>query len=210
MIHTLYINLEHRTDRRVHAEKQLAQFPFLQPERFNAIKMENGALGCSTSHLKCLETARSRGWDQVLIVEDDIQFLDPELFSTQFTKFIKRNKYFDVLLLAGNNMTPYIRIDDCSIKVSNCQTTTGYLVKSHYYETLIDNFKRGIRRLLREPTNTNEFAIDKFWKRLQPSDRWFLITPVTVIQQDGYSDIEEKHVDYTKMMLNIDKSIINT
>ena len=39
--HTLYINLEERTDRRVHVEKQLASIGIPQDtvHRFNAVKM---------------------------------------------------------------------------------------------------------------------------------------------------------------------------
>ena len=206
MIHTLYINLEHRIDRREHVESQLKQFPMFIVERFNAIKLPNGALGCSMSHLKCIQLAKERGWDRVLIVEDDIQFLDPDLFRKQFITFLKRNKYFDVLLLAGNNVPPYIRVDDCCIKVTNCQTTTGYLVNRDYYDTLINNYKEGINRLMREPTKIKWFAIDVFWKRLQYVDHWFLVTPLTVVQKEGYSDIEERNIDYSNLLLDLDKT----
>lgn len=205
MINTLYINLEHRTDRRSHVEQQLAQFPFLHAERFNAIKMEHGALGCSKSHLKCLKIARRRGWDQVLIVEDDIQFLDPELFTKQFKQFAENNRPFDVLLISGNNARPYIHVDEVCIKVSNCQTTTGYLVQSHYYDTLIENFKRGVKRLAKYPKQNGKYAIDVYWKRLQRRDIWFLITPITVTQKEGHSDIEGKYVDYSKLIIDINK-----
>ena len=205
MLHTLYINLEHRTDRRAHVEEQLSKFPFLKTERFNAVKLPNGALGCSISHLKCLEIAKERKWPQVLILEDDIQFLNPDLFLTQLNKFMKRIKYFDVLLIAGNNMPPYIRIDDCCIKIANCNTTTGYIVNQKYYDKLIANYKQGILGLMREPNNKARYAIDIYWKRLQTEDMWFLITPPTVTQMADYSDIEGKTIDYTKLFLDIDK-----
>ena len=77
-----YINLEHRTDRKEHVENQLKLIG-LKGQRFNAIKMENGAVGCSMSHLKLLQQALKLGLDHIFIVEDDIEFLDPELFRTQ-------------------------------------------------------------------------------------------------------------------------------
>ena len=55
-------------------------------ERFNAIKLPNGALGCSMSHLKCLEMAKAAGWPHLLIVEDDIKFLDLQLFNVYRTE----------------------------------------------------------------------------------------------------------------------------
>ncbi len=180
-------------------------FPFLKTERFNAVKKENGALGCSISHLKCLQLAKERGWPQVLIVEDDIQFLNPDLFLMQLNKFTRRHKYFDVLLIAGNNMPPYIRIDDCCIKIANCNTTTGYIVNQKYYDKLITNYKQGIVGLMREPGNKARYAIDVYWKTLQMVDMWFLITPASVVQKEDYSDIEERNVDYARMMLDIYK-----
>ena len=51
-----YINLEQRTDRKIHVEEQLGKIG-LTAQRFNAIKMENGAIGCSMSHLKILQDA---------------------------------------------------------------------------------------------------------------------------------------------------------
>jgi hypothetical protein len=44
-----------------------------------------------------------------------------------------------------------------------------------------------------------------YWKRLQREDRWYLITPICVIQRAGYSDIEKQDVNYEKMMTNLVK-----
>ena len=81
--HIFYINLEKRTDRKEHVEKELEKIGIYGAERFNAISLINGAIGCSMSHIKCLETAKKNNWSHVLIVEDDIQFLNPELFTKQ-------------------------------------------------------------------------------------------------------------------------------
>ena len=199
-----YINLENRTDRKAHVENELNKIG-IKAERFNAIKLAHGALGCSMSHLKCIETAKQNGWDHVLVVEDDITFLDSSLFTKQINKFLKINKIWDVILFAGNNHKPYIKYSDFCVKVFRCQTTTGYLVKSSYYDKLIENYKEGINNLMREPTKENQHAIDKNWFRLQEKDSWYLITPLTVTQRDDYSDIEKKNIDYTSLMTNLDK-----
>ena len=144
-----YINLEKRTDRKVHVENELKKIG-IKAQRFNAIQLPNGALGCSMSHLKCIENAKQNGWDHVLVVEDDIKFLDSTLFTKQLNKFLKYNKTWDVILIAGNNHKPYIQYGDCCVKVFRCQTTTGYLVKNSYYDKLIQNYKEGINKLLKE------------------------------------------------------------
>ena len=202
--HAFYINLLSRPDRKQHVENQLKKIG-MNAERFNAIKMANGAIGCSMSHLKIIETAKANDWGHVLIVEDDILFTNPSLFINQFNKFLSKHKSFDVALIAGNNVPPFKQIDDTCVKVTRCQTTTGYLVQKHYYETLIDNYKKGILQLMKNPDKPVIYAIDKYWFNLQQIHNWFLITPLTVTQREDYSDIEKRPTNYTQVMLDLDK-----
>jgi len=204
IIHAFYINLEARTDRKEHVEKELANIG-INAARFNAMKLTNGAIGCSMSHLKCIEIAKQNDWDHVMIVEDDILFLNPEVFKTQLNKFLKKHQIFDVLLIAGNNMPPYQKIDDSCVKVCRCQTTTGYIVQRHYYDVLISNIKEGIQKLMRNPEKHVQYAIDKYWFKLQERGNWFLVTPLTVTQREDYSDIEKRHTNYTNVMIDLDK-----
>jgi len=202
--HTFYINLESRPDRKEHVLKELNNLG-IKAERFNAIKLTNGAIGCSMSHLKCLELAKKNNFEHVLIVEDDIKFLDPSLFINQLNKFLINQRDWDVILFAGNNMPPYKKINDYCIRVSKCQTTTGYLVNKNYYDTLIENYREGINKLMKEPEKHPFFAIDKYWFQLQSKDLWFLITPPTVVQREDYSDIEKRYTNYINVMTDLDK-----
>lgn len=204
--HAFYINLESRPDRREHVEHQMSLIGVNAAQRFNAIKLPNGAIGCSMSHLKCLETALANDWEHVLIVEDDILFSKPKKFVAQFNKFLELHKTnFDVVLIGGNNIPPYKRIDDCCVQVSKCQTTTGYFVQKHYYKQMIANIREGIGKLMREPEKHFLYAIDKYWFQLQAVDKWFLITPLTVTQREDYSDIEQRRTNYTNAMTDLDK-----
>jgi len=202
--HAFYINLASRPDRKQHIESQM-QLLGIPIERFNAIKLPNGALGCSMSHLKCLEIARKFGWPHLLIVEDDIKFLQPELFKTQLSKFLSTHKSWDTILVGGNNVPPYQPIDDTCIRVGSCQTTTGYLVNGHYFDTLIANYREGIKKLIENPSQPILYAIDKYWFHLQKRDKWYLIIPLSVTQREDYSDIEKRATNYAAAMLDIDK-----
>ena len=157
------------------------------------------------SHLKCIENAKQNNWDHVLVVEDDITFLDSELFVKQLNKFLKVNNNWDVILLAGNVYKPYISIGNFCIKVFRCQTTTGYIVKSAYYDKLIENFREGISNLMKEPNLGRLYCIDEYWLQLQEKDLWYLITPLSVTQREDYSDIEKRNTNYTSLMTNLDK-----
>jgi glycosyl transferase family 25 len=202
--HAFYINLQSRPDRKQHVETQLKNIG-INAERFNAIKLSNGAVGCSMSHLKLIETAKANNWEHILIVEDDILFTEPSLFVNQFNKFLSKHKSFDVVLIAGNNLPPYRKIDNTCVQVTRCQTTTGYLVQNHYYDTLINNYKKGILELMKEPSKHILYAIDKYWFRLQESHKWYLIIPLTVAQREDYSNIEKRPTNYISSMLDLDK-----
>jgi len=199
-----YINLETRPDRKEHAENELRSLGW-NPKRFNAIKLSNGALGCSTSHLRCLELAKSEDLEHILICEDDITFLNKDLFKNQLNNFLSANKSWDVILIAGNNMGSIIPISNSAVKVSNCNAATGYLVKNTYFDTLIQNFQEGINKLTAEPHKHQLYAIDQYWSKLQQKDNWILIIPLTVTQKEGHSDIEKTHTNYNYLMLSIHK-----
>ena len=63
----------------------------------------------------------------------------------------------------------------------------------------------GLSNLLREPEKHAQYAIDKHWFALQAVDNWFLITPLTVVQREDYSDIEKKVINYQEAMTDLDK-----
>ena len=201
----LYINLDHRTDRKDRVLSELAKIGIMNPERFPAIKMAAGNVGCSLSHIRCIELAKARGWPQVLICEDDITFIDPPVFMNALGKFWESETSWDVLILGGNNCPPFSVVSEHYVRVHNIQTTTGYIVKKEYYDVLLSNFKEGLANLLREPEKKKMFSIDIWWKQLQQTDRWFLLTPLTVIQSYDFSDIEGRVMDYRRMMLDLDK-----
>jgi GR25 family glycosyltransferase involved in LPS biosynthesis len=215
--HCLYINLTSRPDRKIHIEEQLRGVG-LNPTRFNAIKLKNGRIGCSMSHLKCLQIAKKNNWSHVMICEDDLLILNKQTFVNSINNFFRihgdgdgggdnssANNKWNVLLLAGNNVPPYKKIDDTCIQVSHCQTTTGYIVKMSYYDTLIDNIRTGIENLMKMPDQHIIYAIDKYWIKLQKQHTWYMLAPVVAVQREDYSDIEERKTNYESIMKDLDK-----
>ena len=202
---TLFINLDGRKDRLKHVKEQMKLMD-IDAERVSAIKTEDGAVGCTMSHIKCLETAKTRGYKQVFICEDDIVFKDPSLYKENLKKFYKNNEInWDILIVGGNNVPPFHRVNDYCIRILNCQTTTGYIVKEHMYDVLIKNFRESATNLTKNPNNKREYALDIYWKKLQPQYYWYMLIPPTVSQYESYSDIEKKNVSYDWLMLDNEK-----
>ena len=206
----IYINLTERKDRKHNVERELKKIIIndtpLNITRYPAIKSnkyEHQAIGCTKSHIECLKYAKNNNYTEVIICEDDICITNIDLFNKQLNAFIQYNINFDVTLLAGNNYPPYTTINDTCIKITQCQTTTAYLVKSHYYDKLIENFSESLHLLTMQPNKYTEYALDKYWFKLQRMDNWYLIIPLTIIQLANYSNILKKYTNYSKDMLNI-------
>jgi len=199
--HVFYINLEYRTDRRIQVESELNTLGW-KYERFNAIKLANGRIGCSMSHLKVLNLAKERKLPYVVVVEDDIEFKKPDKYNSMLRKFLDSNIEYDVLLLAGNLRPPIKQLNSDVLQIFHSWTTTGYIVKSDYYDTLIQNIHEGIQLLMRQPEKHNLYAIDSYWMRLQKKDKWMILYPRTITQRPTYSDIEKREINYDKLMLD--------
>lgn len=203
-----YINLEEREDRKVFVETELKKMKW-KYERFNAIKHEKGIIGCCLSHLRVIEMAKEKDLDYVVILEDDIQFLQPEKYNKMlidFRNFIESNSLdYDVLLIATNildKVNGIIPINNYIYRVKASYSAAGYIVKKHYYDKIIENYKEGHKLFMENPTVCGKYEFDVYWIKLQMVDKWFVIYPRTVNQRESYSNILNCMTDYTKHMID--------
>ena len=180
-IPVLYINLDKRTDRSEHIEKQLEGFKNVK--RIKAVETpDNGYLGCVLSHVIALEEAIQKGYGEVLIVEDDFEWVRKDRFEYPEADF-------DVCLLECVNKKDKFFSWNYR-QVSDAEHTGAYIVKSHFYTILRDNFMESYNNLSRE--NVRDYYLDIYWKKLQKT--YTFITPSEQIgkQMIGYSDIKKK------------------
>jgi hypothetical protein len=188
ILHIIYINLEHRKDRKQQIELELSRFKG-SVERLNATPHAIGGIGCSMSHIRALQRAKQAGWPHVLILEDDAMFTNIEEGEKCLSKLL--DEPYDVILLGGVSAS----YNPFTYRVTSSQTATSYIVHSTYYDTLITNFKSGLEQFIRSG-NYATYALDQYWKLLQPHDKWFLVRPSMCMQRPSYSDIERRNVDY--------------
>jgi len=180
----VYINLEHRTDRKAQIEEVLKDV-LDKVIRFNAIKESHGGIGCTKSHIAVLEMAIKEGWKNYLVVEDDAIWNRFEVGYPILEK-LAQNSY-DVIVLGAVVQS----MDGNSYKLYSGHTTTSYMVHSKYYSTLLKNFKEGLDGFL-TTGHYHNYAIDQYWKRIQPSHDWYCVAPSLMIQREGFSDIENR------------------
>ena len=186
--HVVYINLDHRTDRRIEIEKELSRYFSIEKiQRFSAIRHDHGGIGCTKSHIAVLEMAKEKGWKNYLVVEDDAIFSNFGKGYPLLEKLVE--KTFDVITLG----TVFAK-HTAEYKLVSGQTTTAYIVQNHYYDTLLQNFREGLNGFLLTG-NYPVYSIDQYWKRIQPRDNWFCVIPSLMIQREGYSDIERSVIN---------------
>ena len=191
----IYINLEHRKDRKQHVEAELLKvFPPEKIVRFDAIKDEKGGIGCSKSHIGALELAIQNNWKNVLIVEDDMQWLKYQSGLNILKKLMLNT--WDVILLSGH----FVKYDAKTYKLGNCTGRTAYVVSNHYFQTLLENYKEGLRGLMQE--YVPKYRGDIYWNNLHKKNNWFIVMPQMCSQKPSYSDIEKTYKNYTSFLDN--------
>jgi GR25 family glycosyltransferase involved in LPS biosynthesis len=200
----IYINLEHRTDRREHIEAEFKRMgiPAEKVHRINAIRNALGPLGCTMSHIKALKLMEENpAWQRVMVMEDDFTFKGETFsdfnhpLSDFFYKFDKKG--WDVFLPSYNHWNAQVSdtVYKQYKKVIYSQTASCYVFKRDYLEKLKANFKASAEGLIRYGKKP-EHCLDINWTRLQTEGRWYLITPALGHQYDNYSDNEGRVVRY--------------
>ena len=196
--HILYINLDSRKDRLSSITNEVKKIDpeGLKTTRISAIKHEQGAIGCGLSHIKALELAKEKDYENIIVLEDDYIFKkEVKDIKYNFNLLFQKYSDYNICLLAGN-IKRIKRGNDNISQCLNVQTTSGYIINKRFYQTLIDNFKRATEKMLKR-YRYGEAEIDQSWKSLQGVDKKFYIFyPKLGQQMASYSDIENRPTDY--------------
>ena len=190
----VYINLDRRPDRKTEIESELKKVGLKNFERFAAIADDNGAIGCCKSHLAVLKQAKERKYKNILVLEDDFEFLvDKDVFFSEIEKL--STVQFDACLLAYNTPNLYDSDHAFLYKIHDAQTTSGYIVQAHYYDTLINCWEEALKKF-EETGDEAQYTCDQSWKVLQAKDKWYCFKTRIGKQRKSYSDIQKGTIDY--------------
>jgi glycosyl transferase family 25 len=194
-MHSFFINLDRRTDRRKEFEGECMKME-IKSERFSAVSHTVPALGCSLSHIAVLKLARDRGYDCVCIFEDDFEFLVSKEDYHQLIASLPEN--FDVVML-GYYIVSSQPHDDVFGKVIAATTTSCYIVNQRFYNTLIRNLEEAVSLFqanMHEYDVVSKYINDQYWRRIQPASNWFYAIKRVGRQRASFSDLVGAHVAY--------------
>ncbi len=209
----VYINLDHREDRR-ELMKIFFEKGNIPPEkivRFSAIRDTPGIIGAAKSHIQVLKLAKINKWNNILVFEDDLEWVDFEENYNKLESLISTDTW-DVCMLGGH----YIKTDSKN-RIFMAVQSSSYIVKSTYYDPLISNFETGLLKKLRSvaypPYNFNTqkrierlknafncYNVDVYWIKLQLKDTWIGMIEPMCKQIELHSD--NKDSTATSIFLN--------
>jgi GR25 family glycosyltransferase involved in LPS biosynthesis len=195
------INLEERTDRMEKIKEIFRDFNII---RINAIKHENGVIGCFLSHLECIKIAKQNNLKNIFVIEDDcIPFYTEKDFINRLCKIKKiLDELEDWDIFLGSTNTVFTRHvinkiyvnDEHFLKVTRGKTAHMICYNEKVYDTYLNTVP-----YINSP-------IDKFWH-----DKFTAIIPIPYIasQDDGFSDILNKDISYEGRITNSNTYFVN-
>lgn len=202
----LCINLDHRTDKWNQCYEQFKRLGVADKvERFSAIQnKQDGAIGCRLSHIACAQLAKDRSAKTVLILEDDVDFLEKVFHQTiQIEKDLQQTNWG--MCYIGSNWhyldepkSKFYKVSDhlFEITIRGVHCTHAYALHESAYDTVIN---RG----------NDVKCIDDFYANriLNYNVRVLHSMPMLAIQRESFSDIEQKTLFYDTLETNYQRMI---
>jgi glycosyl transferase, family 25 len=187
------INLNKREDRLEEISKMLEGYNW---KRIEAVETSLGYIGCVLSHIKCLKKAIIDDLPEVIIMEDDHRFINEKEF--KYPSHSKGVLECDVCLLTGKSIKGEF-IDENFMKIQSARHTDCYLVKRHYYKTMIKCFYESLLKLLNN--YEHQYYIDVYWDKYMRIDNFICLRKLIGYQKEDYSDIQNMEVKRNKIKL---------
>lgn len=167
----------------------------LQVERVSAVdgksliglhtRIKPAEYGCALSHKNILCKIVSENLSKVLILEDDVEFVED--LNLRFEEAIKRvPNGWDMLYLGGNQVIKAERINELVSRNSRTFTTSHYGITLKAAKEMLQYIKL-------------DTQIDIEYSRRQHMMQSYLFTPPLAWQLPGYSDIQEGDTNYDFM-----------
>lgn len=196
---TFLLNLESRTDRLKHSMSELKKHG-IDYTLIKSIKFDNGRLGLIYTMRRLFEDCLSSGYENVLVIEDDILFLEEEAKKSIYWCADQLPNDYDMLLMGCNLFQNEVELYSSNlIKVTGACATHCIL----YSKNGIKKALAAINNQLENVDMENIIPLDMIYvDKIQKDGKCFCCYPMIATQMNGVSDIENKYVDYDRFLTN--------
>lgn len=181
------INLRRRTDRWSFMSGQFKRLN-LTVERFDAVDGETlapevvgtnrpGGVACTMSHLAIIEDARRRGYEAIMVFEDDAVLCKD--FNERLELFLTHAPAdWDMLYLGISAMTNEIPVTQNIYRLLDGWTTHAYILRNKMFDEVI-------RRMGDQPNGEP----DEYYNAMMPERNCYVFLPCLSYQRADWSDI---------------------
>jgi len=188
------INLDERTDRWEHAQEEFKKVGILDRViRFSAIRDVDGRLGIIKSNLAIIKIAKEKKLKNVLIFEDDVQFIvdNPQDVLAKTIQQIGNIKWH-LFYLGANTHQKLTKFKPNLILLKNSFAVHSMAYSELMYDIFINKYEK------LKVISTYDDILDVFLARkIQEKYICLMTNPMMTTQMNSYSDIENRIVDYS-------------
>lgn len=185
------INLESRTERLLISLRRLHWFD-IPVQVFDAIYNErNGAVGLRSTMIALFTECLHRGYNNVLIFEDDFMVLEDLNFYMPLC-LQQLPKDFSLLYLGGHIITPFKeKYSENLLTLTGALTTHAIVYSRKAIEILLPIF------IAHAENPRDKTTIDMLLSnRIITAGKSYITYPLLVSQRKSWSDIENREIDY--------------
>lgn len=189
------INLDRRTDRWEHAQKEFYSVGILDRiQRVSAVEHSDGRIGLIKSFLKIFKDVQERGIENVLIFEDDVHFLPENNPIETLEKAISQagGIEWSLFYLGANTHERCNIFRPNLIMIRNAFSAHAVAYSHKTYKQIIERFEK-----TNEIRGINDINDVFFCQEIQNKRTCFLTNPIIATQYPSYSDLEKRDVNYS-------------
>ena len=157
------------------------------PHDKNNKKMEIGVYGCILSHLNLVINAKKKGLKSILVLEDDVNFINIEYINKSINQL--KNREWDLFYLGSNTHVPLEKVDDNLLILKKGYATHAVAYHERFYDYFIESFSNDMIDII--DVWLSDYAQENF--------KAYCTYPITAIQHNDYSDINNSYIDYSWM-----------
>lgn len=161
-------------------------------------RMIDSYLGATKNHLEAMEhfvANFQEEEDACLILEDDFVFTSCYSNNQErLVEFWNRNYDFDVCMLSASKYHDIRPYDDMLLlSYQECTTSSGYLLQRKSADTVLECVREGYNKLYITGDH-GRYVIDRYWARLQPRNKFFIMRGKLGYQRPNQSSTRDHYV----------------